>query len=630
MAEGLLGGILGEEDEKPDVEASETLAAADAFAAAVAARLSASDPEVARDTSAFLKEQTQLLKVQKDHLKDEHAARLHYLQGQAREVDLRRLGLRLRVGFQAFFALFASIIGIGLAIVIYSAIQSRNVVVDSFSVPPSLEQKGLTGRVVAAGLLDVLSKIQTATRSSLSHRLVVSAWSNDVTIEVPEAGISIGQLERMIKTRFGHDQHIEGDLVLADKGGYVLRVRGTGILSKTFTDESGNLEFLLKQAGEYVYGQSQPGLWAWYLGDVGRSAEAISFSQSMFQSANSAERPLILNSWGNAILSQGADNANQRALELYREAVHLDPKYLIPQNNIMQTLTNLGREEEVLPVGKRLLKLAGGRREGIDENLLQYWDTALWNLQEERRAFITDMEKSGGLGSINQANGPEGFSVAEIDVLLHDVDAAKAQLLVTNYDAKSAPGRAAATLARGLLAAELGDYAGAAKEIDIMLEAFKDPVVFTASTSTICFALPVYQAAHQSAKIEAVFTAVGSLTFVDCTRFKGDLLDARGDWAEAQEWYAKAVKLAPSLPAGYYSWGVALVKHGDLAGAAAKLKDANQRGPHWADPLKAWGDVLVKQGNAKDALAKYDEALKYAPNWKELKDVREALTKHAG
>jgi integrase len=23
-----------------------------------------------------------------------------------------------------------------------------------------------------------------------------------------------------------------------------------------------------------------------------------------------------------------------------------------------------------------------------------------------------------------------------------------------------------------------------------------------------------------------------------------------------------------------------------------KLKDANQRGPHWADPLKAWGDVL--------------------------------------
>jgi hypothetical protein len=27
--------------------------------------------------------------------------------------------------------------------------------------------------------------------------------------------------------------------------------------------------------------------------------------------------------------------------------------------------------------------------------------------------------------------------------------------------------------------------------------------------------------------------------------------------------------------------GVALARHGDLAGAEVKLKDANQRGPHW-------------------------------------------------
>jgi tetratricopeptide (TPR) repeat protein len=87
------------------------------------------------------------------------------------------------------------------------------------------------------------------------------------------------------------------------------------------------------------------------------------------------------------------------------------------------------------------------------------------------------------------------------------------------------------------------------------------------------------------------------------------------------------VKLAPSLPAGYYSWGVALAKHGDPAGAAEKLKLATEKGPHWADPLKAWGDVLVRQNQPKEALAKYDEALKYAPNWKQLKDAREAAAK---
>jgi tetratricopeptide (TPR) repeat protein len=67
--------------------------------------------------------------------------------------------------------------------------------------------------------------------------------------------------------------------------------------------------------------------------------------------------------------------------------------------------------------------------------------------------------------------------------------------------------------------------------------------------------------------------------------------------------------------------------YGDLAGAEAKLEDANQCGPHWADPLKAWGDVLAKQGHSKDALAKYDEALKYAPNWKQLKEAREVVAK---
>jgi tetratricopeptide (TPR) repeat protein len=90
---------------------------------------------------------------------------------------------------------------------------------------------------------------------------------------------------------------------------------------------------------------------------------------------------------------------------------------------------------------------------------------------------------------------------------------------------------------------------------------------------------------------------------------------------------ARKVALAPDLPAGYYSWGVALVHHGDLAGAEAKLKDASQRGPHWADPLKAWGDTLFKQGKTKEALAKYDEALKYAPNWKQLREARAAAEK---
>ena len=275
MAEGLLGGILGGEDEKPEGESPDALARAEAFAAAIAVKLAGSDPEVARETSAFLKEQTELLKVQKEHAKDEHALRIAHLRNQLREENVRRLGLRLRVGFQIFLALVASGIGVGVAIMIHDTVNSRSVVIDTFDIAPNVSAQVPNGKIVAAGLLDVLTRIQAATRSSAQHRNLSNAWTNNIAIEVPETGISIGEFERLLTARFGHDQHIEGDLVKTGTGALALTVRGTGILPKTFTNETSDLDPLLTQAGEYVYGQSQPGLWAAYLSNNDRNDEAI-------------------------------------------------------------------------------------------------------------------------------------------------------------------------------------------------------------------------------------------------------------------------------------------------------------------------------------------------------------------
>jgi tetratricopeptide (TPR) repeat protein len=122
---------------------------------------------------------------------------------------------------------------------------------------------------------------------------------------------------------------------------------------------------------------------------------------------------------------------------------------------------------------------------------------------------------------------------------------------------------------------------------------------------------PAEEAAGHLDKADALLKTAG--TFVDCYRFRADILDRRCGWPRAQRAYANAVALAPDLPAAYYSWGAALARHDDLAGAEAKLRDANRRGPHWADPLKAWGDVLVKEGNAKEALAKFDKARSSTP-----------------
>jgi tetratricopeptide (TPR) repeat protein len=627
MAKGMLGGILGHEEEKPEVEAAETLAGAEAFAAAVAAIASRQDPGVARKTETFLDKQAQLLETQHKHLEEEHAARLHYLRGQAREVDIRRFGLRLRVGFQLFIALAAIVIGIGAAIAIYDAVHSRSVVIDPFDIAPNVAAEVPSGKIVAAGLLDVLTRIQAANGSSAEHRSLSNAWTNDISIDVPETGISIGQLERVLKTRFGHDQHIDGDLVQTEKGGLALTVRGTGILPKTFTDEGRNLDKLLTQASEYVYGQSQPGLWAAYLYSNDRDDEAIRFSQTTYATVDPSERPYLLNAWANAILAKGGEGANREGLTLYREAVRLKPDYWAGYGNIVLALAGLGDEEGSVRVGEQMVKAAGGRPGRAPEYMYTNYDQAVWDLPAERAGLIVDMESHGGVGTGSTGAGPENLTVAQFEVQMHDVEAAALRLKTTPVDEKNVPDVAAAAIARALLAEEEGDLKAAAREWDAFAVAYANPTVSTAIPPYICFAAVAYEKTGQPAKADAAFTAVGKLTFVDCYRFRGDLLELRGDWAGAQAWYAKAVKLGPSIPSGYYSWGVALAKHGDLNGAAAKLKDANQKGPHWADPLKAWGDVLAKQGNVKDALVKYDEALKYAPAWKQLKEAREAAAK---
>ena len=69
---------------------------------------------------------------------------------------------------------------------------------------------------------------------------------------------------------------------------------------------------------------------------------------------------------------------------------------------------------------------------------------------------------------------------------------------------------------------------------------------------------------------------------------------------------------------GYYDWGRVLLMKGDLDGAIAKFKVANEKGPHFADPLEMWGEALIAKNRSDLALAKFEEAEKYAPRWGRL------------
>jgi len=52
--------------------------------------------------------------------------------------------------------------------------------------------------------------------------------------------------------------------------------------------------------------------------------------------------------------------------------------------------------------------------------------------------------------------------------------------------------------------------------------------------------------------------------------------------------------------------------------AIAQFTIANEKGPHFADPLEGWGEALMANNKSHLALAKFAEAEKYAPNWGRL------------
>jgi tetratricopeptide (TPR) repeat protein len=619
MAEGLLGGVLGNEDEKPETEAPEALTGAEAFAAAVAAIASRQDPGVARKTEAFLDKQARLLDVQTQHLEDEHALRLAHLAHQSHLLIGQRLGQAIRLSFQVVIALVVIVIAIGIAVMLHDAFTSHSVVIDSFNAPAGLASRGVTGTVVASDVLNELTRLQRATRSSdlaQQKRSLSNGWSNEVRVDVPETGVSLGEISRLLRDRFGHDLHIGGSLVESAAGGLALTVSGDNLAPKTFTGGADDLDKLAVGAAQYVYSQFQPALWVHYLVDTNRCPEAVSVAESLYGTGDDQSRASLLTDWADCL----PDGTGWRKrLQMIQEAIALDPQFWWAYALEETSLSVLGEEEEAWRVGQAARRAAGSQFSRLvarGEPALFLSDMFLTHdVQAATQELIADAAANGGIGSIAALANRPYLAVAEAE--LHDRAAAELTLqALAALAARLGPDLIQGT--RALVDGEFGDTTEAEAEWPALGLGFSAGF----DLSLECGHAPVDEATGHPDKADAILALPGAARLVDCQRFRGDILDHRGDWAGAQQAYAAAVALAPDLPAGYYSWGVALARHGDLAGAIVKLQAANQRGPHWADPLKAWGDVLAKEGHRQDALAKYDEALKYAPNWATLKQAR--------
>ena len=617
MAEGVLGGLLGSEEEAPENAANAELSAgADAFAIAMAIEQARHDPKVAAATLVFLEQQAQLLKAQTAQLNAERAIRLHHLRDQSRESRLRRTGQRIRLGMQLFVAVGAMMFGFGFNVMLHDAFTSQAVVVEAFEAPAALASRGVTGKVVAAGVLDALQRLADSTRTTQKAMDSYSAWSSEIEIEVPETGVSVGEIHRLLQQRFGHDVRIGGDLVQTESGGLTLTIRGSGVPPKTFWGGAGDLETLSVQAAEYVYGRSQPLAFAVYLTGCGRDKDALAFLPGAFARAGTdALRSNLANSWGNALLNL---NQQVQAAAKFRLAISLNPNNWVPRMNLPAALATAEGEEAAWRASTDLLRADAVAKGSVpDKRLFQNAAGLVWDLPLLLEADLADLAYNKGAGTIVVPDGPY---LADAYGLLHDY--ASAARYMAASDPAEPYAKAEVFMLQVYAALDRNDVAAALPPMEDFWKSWQGSAMLQASDLDYgCLLVLVYGLAGRPADAKAVFEKAGKWN--RCYAFYGYALAQANDLDDAKRIWAEGQRLAPDLPFVYLYRGLSEAARNATPEAVADLKAAHNAAPHLAEPLKAWGDLLASENQWTNALAKYDEGLRYAPNWDRLKQARD-------
>ncbi|MGB6451874.1 MAG: hypothetical protein WBE92_14080 [Steroidobacteraceae bacterium] len=632
MADDLLGGVLGGEDEQPETEAPQALAGAEAFAAAVAAIASRQDPGVARKTEAFLDEQTLLLETQRRHLEDEHASRLTHLRLTVAAAKRKRYADHVRNYVYTGIALIVLGVLAAAARMTVEAMSDHSLVVADFTVPSDFAARGISSQALAEDLASRVAAIRaTANGHSLTYSSEVRADpAGALKVQIPETGISVDELERFLHRWLGHQTVINGELREAPAGtiSLVLHIAGSDPIA--VRGSNADLDGLMQTAAEKAFAIFDPVNDVIYLVSTGRPVEAYdaaaSYARSESVATSSRERADAYS------LVAGMDPDRRRGLSRALIAIDIDPRQLVGWMEASELSSDLGHDQAAVRFARKWIGTK--RRDQLPSQQNAFpWLIARANVYIDQAtgdftAFRSDHRLYDQRPGVELTDSYA--ESAEVAALLHDEAQSREDLARA---LAAGPSDLTVLQARWDVSSAAGDWAQAleaAKALVTNGEAQKSaaPSSEFAARAELELATqyrPLLAYAEAMTGDVTSATALISQTPTDCylcVRMRARIAAAAADAAAADRWFAEAVRQAPELPMAYYEWGQALLARGDLAGAAREFSLAHEKGPHFADALNGWGAVLAKQGHRKDALGKYDEALKYAPSWAALKQAR--------
>ena len=520
-----------------------------------------------------------------------------------------------------FLALVVGLVVITAATFVWSASRAEGIVVTPFAVPPALEQQGLTGAVVASQMLDQLTAMQAETTSIRPASSYGDDWSDNIKVELPYAGVSIGELHRFFVSWLGKQRTMSGEVVSTTSGDLVVTARVTGSSGRRYDGQ--NLDTLLQKAAEGVYRDTQAYRYAGWLKVKMRNAESRIIAEELARSIDPTERM-----WGLHSLALSTQDARQR-IAIYRKLAKIDSTFPAATGNLAGAEGQLGHFEAAcsgMERGTKMYELWRDRMTagGVDGNIL----SGRSYVAECRGDFLQAAElqrqaNENALDFVNTAGAP--VVLARIFGQLNDPRAVREIMTEAGLNEPAKLARMLAIL--GPRADPQLSYAYAARD----WPAVRDQLAARLQTLTLAEQSRLAEAQARTGQAMKAAETINAtpLDCDPCVRVRGLAAAIAGRPAEADRWFTMLAKRTPTLPQAAEAWAEALLLRRDSAGAARQAAEAHRLGPRWAEPLKRWGDALAAQGQWAAARDKYNLALERAPNWQALRAQRDAAAKRS-
>jgi Flp pilus assembly protein TadD len=617
------------EEVEIEVERPEPTTTAD-VALAAALDEARANPKLPPKVEAFFEAQTELARDQRHHMaiqfKLEHRAR--FLDVWSKRLKLLLQAMTVAVGALAAFAVGA---------LAWQAHEDRALTIAAVDAPPDFAARGLSGRVLAGQLQDMLARMQRETVDLNAPARVRAAEEREIRVEMPEAGLSLAEVQSLLQQWLSRRIEVQAALSHppeVEAGALVATVRAGEEPGVQLVQTDGNVDAALQKAAEHVYQDIYPARYANWLDQHGRTEEALPILRRLTGEGSMRDRANAF-----VLLARTGNFPGAQREALLREAVRLDPISMEAWNGLAsgtpdgETRLSYYRrameaeEKRPIPTVAGMFPYMNYHRElGETVDSFQGSCRQLDISPCTDEAYAEVYLASGRTGNTFNASQASAFPTSVLSIASrHDTKIAAVMLAAPRADLTGRSEAVQSATERSWLLSEvINDLQR--EDWSAVGQALEGSAAFKASSPNTPYMPQLIQVqawalAHlgRADEAEARLALLGPAGDpLQMLRIRALSADLKGDTRGAEAAWAKAVAVAPSYPQAEADWGQSLLRRGNADGAIAKLMAANRKAPHFADPIEAWGEALMAKGDFAGAAGRFAEAVKYAPSWGRL------------